>query len=555
MVPVDADEVAYFTQANDSLLKHVRSEDAELQEHLVGAFQRRLRLPERADYAVPDHFAKTMSPTRRRTLSELLERLCTLCTPLAGLSEMEADILCSCDPEVLDLREGFTMLMLGHLEDRLARPSLKDRGDPTRTWDRLMKEFGEWYLHLACSFEQGHGLMLTGTERQLAWALFERTWSHLVGRGPDGRVEVWDTKLTNVGPVLTKCLGWGHHDDTARLIARTRAVASDVLGNAEEHRTELATLAADIREMRPLLIRGYRAEEQEIAVRSAPASWLWVTRHQLGTVLIAPDASTRAHRLFDPTARIISVDIGLDGMPTERERPWLDLGDDAARWALGLLRPVHAYLLARWVEVERPAIPVAEPEDPVAADEVVAAACEALAAESADDDAEVDGDPHGRGPVSRVPAVRTTTLLAISSVGSDARSGAGRAAKSRCGAREAASTRLAATSGTNTSRPRSYATCSSGWGSGSRSSPGRRASEGGFTLPVPFTPPTCTRRSWSSGSCLASLTWPGSTSGHPFQLPAGHLEQGTRWISLQPAGMFDLVARNSLQVQLPIEPA
>ena len=416
------DEAAFLQEQREALQRRVPEHDPthRLFEVAHARMAALLRAPVDDDYLLPAHFAKTMAPVRLRELRELLTELKGYCTGLTGMSSLEAGVLTNGDETVLFLREALTDVMLAHAKDRLGKPSVRDRDQPFERWFRLMGEFGWWFNDLSCAGPPGHYAVIGGTHRRIVWELFQATWScnvevrQAAGHGivqirgikPDFR----DTALR-----IIQLFGWDATGVTRAVIRAFPEVGQEVTGDVVDLRAELSAIANDLRDVKALLIRGYRPTERPIALPGGiVGAWSWETGQLTGSVELGRTVGA-LHQPFGEGANENFVTIGLDGRVEETLLPWVDLGDEAVRWAIGLLRPVRDRLVADWCAVERPT-PVAEAVmDAVSEGEAVAVACEVLAEQDPDADDPDTEEGASRGPRTRhrVPKVRAHTLLLL----------------------------------------------------------------------------------------------------------------------------------------------
>lgn len=372
-----------------------------------------LRAPVDADYVLPSHFAKTMSKARLKDLRALLGELREFCDGLTGMLDVAAIAQNNGDRDVLFLRDAFTDLMLAHMRDRLAKPSLKDNGNPLMTWCRLWGEFGVWYSDMCNYGPPGHHSVIGGTHLQLAWEMFQSTWAphlevdHVLN---EMRLNDLDEGMADIAFGIVNEFTWDAPRFVERTMARLPDVAAGVTGDLDDLRAELAGIADDLREAKALLIRGYKPVEHLVTLPGGwVAAWSWDINQRAGTVEMGATPADLTQAL-GANSQTDAVMISLDGWASEALLPWLEPTPEAIRWSVGLLRPIRDRLLADWMAAPRPA-PVVEgaTTDAMAEGEAIAVACEALAEL---DEAEEEGSKGSRYK-TRVPKVREHTLLLL----------------------------------------------------------------------------------------------------------------------------------------------
>jgi len=362
--------------------------------------------PRERDYRLPAHFSKTMAPRRLTRLRELLSELWQYRTQLVGLSEEDAKVIYNGDPFTLLLRDEFVDWSVGHLEDRLAKPSVKDRGDPYNTFWRLQEEFLYWWENLALCPGTGHGVALAEVASHLHWVLFKRTWGRGVTFGANGSCDFdFDDPLQHELARFYLSRSGLIHEGRIPTIARAfPSVAVPIEAMPEDPRAELMCMASDLREVQGRLARSFAPEDHVITITEGVfATWIWATIHRAGVVFISDSPEGACHQALGQSG-VIPVGIGLDGLPTELAVPLKRFDTEAMiRWTLGLLRPIHEHLFREWERVG----PIIEDNHSEVAD--IALASEAILT---DEDTE-EGPQSPARPRVRVPAVRTSKLLSV----------------------------------------------------------------------------------------------------------------------------------------------
>lgn len=419
------DEVSYLREQREKTHGHIKTYmDGQGQNKVTRLFRAALdrpivtlRTPTDEDYRLPVHFAKTMAPKRLQELRALSAELRDFCSGLAGMPDDEASVVCNGDETVLFLRDAFTDVMLAHAQDRLDRPSFKERDrNMLWRWFRLMDEFGWWFVDFTCVEEPGHRAVLGGIQRVVAWKLYQATWAcHVEVTSETIRVRDLPEHMRETALDTLEIFGFDYGEHVAALVQEHPEIAADVTGLVADLKAELAEIADDLREVKALLIRSHPKPERAVQLPGGLwASWRWEVGQRSGAVILGPTLDSLSSTLPE------YVSVGLDGLVEENMAPWVKMDDAAVRWSVGLLRPLRDRLVTEWLAIERPAPPASTddpggvPLDVFASDEVVAAACEVLAAETAEDDeSDTADDDTRRGYRHCVPAVREHTLMRL----------------------------------------------------------------------------------------------------------------------------------------------
>lgn len=363
------------------------------------------------DYTTPDHFAYTVEPRGRRDLADLLHALREYRRKIAGLTLGDAQVIYNGDDHARLLSEEFVRWMLAHVGARLAKRHPKDAGDSVLKFRRLQAELVPWLEGLLLKPNSGHIVPLPRLHHRLSWELYRGTWSSLVVRDANGLVRGVRTGHAPTDEVLKDVL-IRHHWHREGLVASLASTHSALTasGPTVNHATELTGLVADLVEMRGLLSRSFVPSEHVIEL--APGvfgGWHWELGNLAGTVELNESAAEVSARLQSGNA---GYAIGLDmaGTPRELTTPWVDLPPAVTSWALGVVRPIHAHLLALWDAAERPGPTSADRAPSVDDGLSIAVACEALARgdrERATGESDRDSRP------TSVPAVRAVTLFTL----------------------------------------------------------------------------------------------------------------------------------------------
>ncbi len=414
-----ADEINFHEEKRHRIIRSIDREELEAHPGLgaiITEFGRPISPPKDADYALPAHFAQTVASAARAELPDLLRQLRELRSEMVGLTLAQAEILYNGDEYTLLLRDEFDAWLNRQLHVRLATRSFRDRRDPWSRTCRVLQDLQVWAEALILAPGSGHVVVLQPLHRTLAWTLCQEPLRAHIVRDEWGRISGFiglGREAEKEAIRLFDEVGWTEEGCIHAFVSTCPGVAAAAPADPVAARAELRIMAADLMEMQPLLARTYEPEAHVVQVGDATfATWTWEVRHQAGSLRLADRASglVEATHAGTPTTR---VDLGLDGRPHTPLLPWVDLGPDMARWALGALRPIHAHLLGLWDALPRPTVVELVADDDVAAGEAIALACEVLAAEDRDVEPTVVSGARDIMSSRRVPAVRAITLFAL----------------------------------------------------------------------------------------------------------------------------------------------
>lgn len=414
-VSKDADILNYQRELRERLMRTLESEEAKshpmarVMREQVESGAARITEPCERDYWLPGHFAKTMPARRLSRLRSLLGELWRFRQQLVGLTDDDAKVLFAGDPFALLLRDEFAELIQEHLRARLSKPSVKDRGNPVVTYNRLVDEFVHWLDALTNAPGTGHGVVLADVTTHLDWVLYQETWAPLVTITDDGHidVDVDDPMMKLYCQLLVSRSNLEKAGNVERLARQHPDVAVDQLPG--DPLAELACIAEDLKEFPARLARTFRPEQHILQLgEDAYAAWTWNDRHQAGVILLGATEED-ARRQVTTQFMVVPIAIGLDGVPVDLTAPLRRVDSpDVIRWTLGALRPIHEHLFRLWDAVGPRPWEVRGDDHDQDELEAIATAVEALEDDEGDPDEATDSRPR-----VRVPAVRTNKLLSV----------------------------------------------------------------------------------------------------------------------------------------------
>jgi hypothetical protein len=361
-----------------------------------------------AVYAPPPFLRQVLAATELDGLRALLTELKAANDEQVGRLLREQWVLLNGDPALLAWQRALCGWIERYADARAARPHPRDRGEPFRTFARLVDELMPWLDALEAggtpSAPTLHRLYVEDMSVYLAWCLFQRTWGRqvrLVATGDGARV-FWEALPEAYRGVAYDLIDEWKWAPDPQLDALVRALGGPGPDDADDR---LADLAEDLTEMRPLLMRGFKPERTLVEVGPGVfAAWSWNVGQRVGTIITGETERTlREHLSMAMSDRY--VDVRFDGAIADRHQRWRTMsslpGGKAA--SLRLLEPLHARLFSFYDRIDLDAVVRRGGRRPgglASADAVVAASCEVLRQKG------------GRGRNQSL-GVRTTELFAV----------------------------------------------------------------------------------------------------------------------------------------------
>lgn len=396
-----------------------------------------------AAYRPPPFLARTASPAQVEELTALLSRLREVNDEHAGEKTLEAQVYYAVTGLGRDLKEGFRRwceeYFLARADPRHLNPQV--RNDPFLLFEKRVGEMDDLLGGLSRREHTLNSMFLNLSLEFVPWLLYDRLWKGLVEFTPMGSDRVECRTVPPYRPVTPEILaamaawvderGW-YDDHLARCLRRLagavdpRHLAGIAPRPDERLRAELAAMARDIQEMRPLLVCGYKSRKTALALGVGLwASWAWCGRHGIANLSVGGDEATVV-RLAETnrTARFVGVDA--DGLLFDSRTPWLTAAD--AKTPPGGPRPLalNHHVLGRFHErlftfydridlrrVRREGLVQTEngcpDEEAVVA--ALAASCRDLAEQ--EEPAPEGAETAQSGPSGRIRPLRSTRLLAL----------------------------------------------------------------------------------------------------------------------------------------------
>jgi hypothetical protein len=253
-------------------------------------------------YRPPAFLAKTATPAQVEELARLLSRLREVNDEHAGENTLESQVYYVVTGLGRELEEGFRRWCEGYFlaraDSRHVNPQVGN--DPFLLFEKRLGEVDDLMGVLS---EREHTLNSTFVNLSLEfvpWLLYERLWKGLVRViRVDDRVEFTPVPPYQPAPDAFQrmCVwfwekGWAdsHLDEFLGRLAVAvdpARLAATAAWTDRRLRADLAAMAADIREMRPLLVRGYKARKTALALGDGVApAWCWSVHFVAATLSV-----------------------------------------------------------------------------------------------------------------------------------------------------------------------------------------------------------------------------------------------------------------------------
>lgn len=331
----------------------------------------RIGAPPPSAYEPPAFLRRVVGREQANVLRDLLLAMKARNDEHVGEPATEVAVLLNGDPSILAVREQLRTWVDNYVDRRIARGHPKDNGDPVRTYARLYDELTPWLESVAfrSDVDTLHPLYLSEATDYLPWRLFRDTWGRSITMTTfDHRVCIdWGTIAPGVHPLLAETLklySW-LPDPTLRYLAERLDHSVDGPLTADE-------LAADLAEMRPLLVRNYRPERSVIQLtEDLFVAWNWSLDHRLGIVYVAGSERELLERIATGSS-VLAATVGFDGSVSRFNLPWLRLSElpGGANASLRLVEAFHSRLLAFYDRIDLDALLRAPPEAPTEHEEL-----------------------------------------------------------------------------------------------------------------------------------------------------------------------------------------
>ena len=287
-----------------------------------------------AAYALPPHARKILSPSCLQEIEAILGEIRAANDEVVGLDATVASLLLSEEELAVDVRERLRRWAESYVSARLAKPSPKDTGG-----DQVLR-FKRIYLELLPALEEiatreggAHYAFMGELLDYVPWLIFQGTWRDMLETEQTCRTlnqgwrVVTKPEHEHYCREVARLYSWAGADDALRAVRALRKCGPIPQVDDTTARQQLATMAAEIREVRPFVITDHNPEKCSAEV--APGlwvSWFWGGSQQLGIVPVHDDARKRVAE-FRSLKFTTSLRVRHDGLLASEFAPWIDMDD------------------------------------------------------------------------------------------------------------------------------------------------------------------------------------------------------------------------------------
>jgi hypothetical protein len=379
----------------------------------------------REAYRPPSFLRKIALPGEVAELAGILDELWSVNEEHVGEIILEVEAYYALTGRRRDITERLIAWCRRFFEQRSdpGRPNPKDRGDPYLRFERLLKEFNDILGPVSNRAGTMSFVFIPECSAFVTWYLFDRTWGKSLHEGPDGQLSLGF--VSNRADIRVHCYNYMsacrlHLRDLGLFLRRVREAtgcrdrSEKIRGFQDDAlRAGLDRLAADIQEMRPFLLRGFRAEKASISLGDdLVVAWDWSLLYGIAYLIPGTTIEDIQRAMVTRSAQLI-VTVGRDGLLLDANNPWVTTGTIAARdgdrWLpenFLVLELMHEKLFGLYDRIDFERIRcrsgVAEGD---ADDEAIALSVRDLAATEADDGTDESHDEPGPA-ADRPPAPR-----------------------------------------------------------------------------------------------------------------------------------------------------
>lgn len=394
-------------------------------------------------YKLPGVAKKTLAPADLLELEDILGVVQERHAEFVGTRADVAMCALAGDEDVADVRLRLRGWAERYTASRLTRPNPRDTS-PVAKFDRLRGElvgFFEWLIRPSSV----HTAYLRDVPFHIGWLFFRGTWADRVEFREAGGLdyEVFlrvDRVLEEYCRYEVASYSWDSTGDLQRVMAVVRRNGAGA--HVVDPLLDLQALADDIAEMRPALLRGFRATSA--AIQPAPGlflDWEWGGDQVLGHVWAYATERQMLEASSGRSTRGMSAAlcVGYDGLLANDWAHWIDARSlpepDALAINVAVLEALRDRLLTQWMKIDhdalasraRAAARTSGEVDPSQMAESVAAVCQALVqrdVQIAEDHGPAEAEPR---PVRRrLRSLRLQPLLdALRRLGCEVRDGKG----------------------------------------------------------------------------------------------------------------------------------
>ena len=256
-----------------------------------------------SDVTLPADVPRFVGDADARELQALLFEVRELNEGFVGEPQLESFVRINGTPEQADIIARGRSFGQRYASRRLARASSRDAGCPYRKFLRLWHELVV-FLDRIGLVDVGGGEVRGATVAGqylgpmcdlIAWSFFEGTWAGNVVWSGDQVVDLLRPPAPEVGEACLAAFGvyrWKasrRFDRVLGELARALAEQEAPHGSDDEERARIGSLAEDIAEMRPFLVRNFPLAKAIVTLPGGlVAGFRWDTLDRIGMLQCAP---------------------------------------------------------------------------------------------------------------------------------------------------------------------------------------------------------------------------------------------------------------------------
>jgi hypothetical protein len=346
------------------------------------------------DYDPPGDVKKTATPEEYQTLCEILGEICKVNNEFIGEPTHQVEAyLCTTGANV-EIEEKTRNWCQSYFSRRMKKDNGRDKGNPLATFDRLRGEYDRILGHLQRKNNSVNYLLLKQSLLYVTWLLGNNTLDELrkdVGFTAARKYEYLCSWLQehycSIADYLTEFL-----EAVARCANQTTLVRLSRMSDVALKK-DLETLASDVQEMRPFLVRGFDPERTLVGVNEDFfLAWDWSTVG-MASILCGPTREF-VHRWQASRQVLLPIGMGCNGILFDNKKTWISAaaaplvcGINPMAVNLYVLQLFHERLFFFYDRIDLPAIrrrgEEASEEDLAEDEEVLAESVHRLADEDA----------------------------------------------------------------------------------------------------------------------------------------------------------------------------
>ncbi len=325
-------------------------------------------------YRVSADVGRRSSHEQMIRLQELLDMLKELNDYFEGELVKDLHILLNCDPVVLGLQTDLMEWFREYAEQRIGAVYPEQESCPVTAQDVVFRELWPFHNDLCCMPDSVHGIVMEQVRDYFIWELASRTWlGEMVSfkRQENGSIDILtrftdEPRREHVSRIV-QMQKWAFSDIPIKLtveLERAEDAPDLKLSQPQEQVLEhLRSRAEDIMEMRPLLVRNFKAKKT--LTRLADGVWVafdWATGHRLVQVYNGPSEEQLLWQWSSSTYQGI-LSLRPDGLLAYEATPWLTgvfydahLPTSVLGANLVVVDAIHELLFSFWEQIDIDAV-------------------------------------------------------------------------------------------------------------------------------------------------------------------------------------------------------